>query len=65
MIFPTHLVGAVGGPMVLLADPALDHALRRLLLQQLQRRLLPRRLVLVGLVLVRWTKLCLKSCYLK
>ena len=51
MIFPTHLVRAVGGPMVLLADPALDHALRRLLLQQLQRRLLARRLVLVGLVL--------------
>ena len=53
IIFRTHahLVWAVGGPMVLLADPALDHALRRLLLQQLQRRLLARRLVLVGLVL--------------
>ena len=33
------LVWAVGGPMVLLADRALDHALRRLDLKQLQRRL--------------------------
>ena len=39
MIFRMHLVWAVGGPVVLLADPALDHALRRLLLQQLQQRL--------------------------
>ena len=57
IICRTHLVRAVGGPMVLLADPALDHALRRLLLQQLQRRLLARRLVLVGLVLYRKTNL--------
>ena len=54
----THLVGAVGGPVVLLADPALDHALRGLLLQQVQRRLLLLAVHHVGLVLKeKWLKM--------